>query len=144
MEKFKTEQYDTITFQSKGVIDTEVPKLLVDVIQTALNNLPADEDGKIPWIVTPVMTNPNLKEISFGLISQVPPSKFEYVVTIKTKEYWDNIYERLKEHKTLTKPELNCPCAVVIKGIGSGAELPKECSCEILQKMIEDEANKPK
>ena len=97
MENYKIEFFDDATYKSKGIKETEIPQVLVDAIKVALTSLPdVDDEG---WHTTPVMTNPNLKEISFGLLTKAPPSTFEFVVTIKTKEYWDDIYNRLKTAK---------------------------------------------
>lgn len=100
MENYKTHIYDPVTCEPKGPIDTEIPIILVEAIRNALNNLLTDELEDGGWVVTPTMTNPNLNEISFGLLTDKPPSVFKYIVSIKTKEYWDDIYARLKIVKT--------------------------------------------
>jgi hypothetical protein len=97
MENYKIKLFDDVTYQSKGVKETEIPLALVEAIQTALNNLP-DVEGE-GWHVTPAMTNPNLKEISVGLLTKTTPTVFKFVVSVKTKEYWDDIYNRLKTVK---------------------------------------------
>jgi hypothetical protein len=100
MEMFKTEIFNPVTFTSDGVVDTEIPQLLVDALQKAFPfNFPVPDEGK-EWTVTPLMTNPNKKEISVGvLVPELNGVKFKYIISIKTKDYWDDIFNRLKEAK---------------------------------------------
>lgn len=110
MTYFKTERFDPITLKNEGVFDTEIPQELVDVIQKALTDSSVIAPSSVRWITTPVMTNPNLKEISFGILTpSVNGSQFKYVVSIKTKEYWDDIYNRLKTAKNESSGDNSLP-----------------------------------
>lgn len=98
MEKYKINVYSK---DGIGVVEekeTEIPNILVQAIAEALKNIefPADE-GETLGYVTPIMINPNLKEVSFGVLSRegYGPAVFKYHVSIRTKEYWDDIHERL-------------------------------------------------
>ena len=97
MENYKIELVDEFTFKSKGVQESEIPMVLVEALRRGLASINEGLDKEV-FVVSPIMANPNLKELSFGILENtLQGTKFSFMVSIKTKEYWDDIYKRLRQ-----------------------------------------------
>lgn len=105
MENYKIEVINDFDLKSSGVQETAIPVVLLEAVRQGLKTLDPPE-GETVFSITPVMANPNLKELSFGVLEKTSQgTQFKFVVSIKTKEYWDDIFNRLKGVKATENKE---------------------------------------
>lgn len=136
MENYKIEVINDFSLKSSGVHETEIPVVLLEAVREGLKKLDPAE-GESLFSITPVMANPNLKELSFGVLEKTAQgTQFKFVVSIKTKEYWDDIFNRLKGVKQADAAKVKepCPCSMLAEMMNTGVEMPDECTCNMIIK----------